>query len=297
MVFFAICITILLLYTACTYDYFEDQTNYIVYVPEVRDKTVDDCRVLIYNESGLLVGDKSVTASTNDPKLNLGLFTFRLPAGNYKVYCYTNIDGISFFGENTHETSAFSLPVHDTEENYLQPPDIFYDKLEHTIQSPVIQHADTASIKRYVGRITVRFKNIPFDLASLSNIELVAEGVASMQYLKHDTLTSHVMKGDVLKHTDDADSYSFSEGILEVDHRYFPSVENTCKTLNFTFIDLDGNAIAFIQVSVTDPDTNLPLRLYRGERIIIEVDRYLVSTIRLVGWDEDIKSGGSTGLW
>lgn len=296
--FITTCITILLLYTACTYDYFEDETNYVVYIPEVRDKTVNDCRVMIYNESGLLVGDRFVGASTNDPKLSLGLFTFRLPKGDYSVYCYANIDGVSFSGESTRETSAFSLPLHDTEGVYRQPSDVFYDKFEHKIENPGIRHSDTTAIERYVGRITVRFKNIPFDMADLSNIELVAEGVASRQYLKHDTLTSHVMRGDdVLKHTDDVSSVSFSEGTLEVDHRYFPSVENSYKKLNFTFTDRGGDIVAIIQVGVTDPQTNLPIRLYSGKRIIIEVDRYLVSTIRLVGWDEDIKSGESIGMW
>jgi hypothetical protein len=288
--------TILLSYTACTYDYFEDETNYIVYVPEVRNKTVNSCRVLIYDKSGLLAGDKSVSSASNDPKLNLGLFTFRLPAGDYKVYCYANIDSISFSGEQSHETSAFSLPVHE-EGTYLQPSDVFYDKLEHTIRNPSIRYADTTAIERYVGRITVRFKNFPFDITNLAHVELLAKGVASKQYLKHDTLTSHVADENVMKHKDYASALSLSSGVLEVDHRYFPSVENCYKTLNFTFTDSEGNTIAAIPVNVTDPDTNTPIRLYRGKRIIIEVDRYLISTIQLVGWDEDIKSGGSIDVW
>jgi hypothetical protein len=297
IVFSITCITILLLYTACTYDYFEDETNYIVYVPEVRNKTVDGCRVMIYDKSGLLVGDKATTVSTSDRKLDQGVFAFRLPVGDYKVYCYANTDGISFSGESALETSAFSLLGNGTAGTYLQPSDVFYDKSEHAVQHPGILCSDTVAIERYVGRITVRFKNFPFDLADLSKIDLVAEGIASRQYLKHDTLTSRIADGDIMIHTDGIGATSLSGGVLEVDHRYFPSVENSNKVLNYTFIGSGGKTIAAIPVVVADPNTNIPIRLYRGKRLIIEVDRYFISTIQLVGWDEDIKSGEDIGMW
>ena len=42
-------VAVLLSLASCTYDYFEDETNYQVFVPEVLNKTVSDCRVLVYN--------------------------------------------------------------------------------------------------------------------------------------------------------------------------------------------------------------------------------------------------------
>ena len=42
-------VIILLLLASCTYDYFKDETNYQVYVPEVVDNKVSDCRVLVYD--------------------------------------------------------------------------------------------------------------------------------------------------------------------------------------------------------------------------------------------------------
>jgi len=297
IVLFTTCITILLSYTACTYDYFEDETNYIVYIPEVKDKTVDGCRVMIYDKSGLLVGDKSTLTSTNDPKLDQGLFTFRLPVGDYKVYCYANINGIPFTDESSHETSAFTLPNHETGEHYVQPSDVFFDILDHTVQHPGIMRSDTTEIERYVGRITVRFKNFPFDLSNLSNIELVAKGVATQQYLKHETVTSCCADGDVMKHTDDLSTVSLSGDVVELDHRYFPSMENGYMTLDFSFLGSGGESIAVMPVRVADPDTNIPYVLGYGQRLFIEVDRYLISNIKLVGWDEEIKNGGDIGIW
>ena len=300
IVLFTTCITILLSYTACTYDYFEDETNYIVYVPEVKEKTIDGCRVMIYDKSGSLVGDKSMLASTNDPKLSQGLFTFRLPAGDYKVYCYANLDSVSFADESSHEVSALKLLSNDTEEHYVQPSDVFFDIFNHTIQHPGVLTSDTTRIERYVGRITVRFKNFPFDLTDLNNVDLSAKGVATTQYLKDDTLTSHPATDVALRHKDDLNSLVISRGdeeIVEIDHRYFPSVEGEVKTLGFDFSDSKGELIARMPVNVVDPDTNIPIPLYHGQRIIIEVDKYLVTAIHLVGWDEDIQTGNDVGVW
>ena len=297
IVFFTACIASIFSYTACTYDYFVDETNYIVYIPEVKDKKVDGCRVMVYDKTGLLVGDKSTSTTTNDTKIEFGLFTFRLPVGDYKVYCYANTDGVAFSDESSYETSALSLLSHETGDSYVQPSDVFFDIREHTVKHPGVLVTDTAEIKRYVGRITVRFKNFPFDVTNLASIDLLAEGVATKQYLKHDTLTTCIGDVDFLKHTDDLSTISLKEGVLEVDHRYFPSIENSYKTLNFSFLNSGGEQIARIPVGVADPDTYTPYRLYYGKRLIIEVDRYLITTIQLVGWNEDIQTGGSVGVW
>ena len=297
IVFFTACMASIFSYTACTYDYFVDETNYIVYIPEIKDKDVDDCRVMVYDKSGLLVGDKSTANMANDTKIPLGLFTFRLPVGDYKVYCYANTGGVAFSDENSHETSAFSMLGNETGDSYLQPSDVHFDILEHTVKHPGVLVTDTAAIERYVGRITVRFKNFPFDVTNLASIDLLAEGIATKQYLKQDTLTTCIADTDVMMHTDDLSTISLKDGVLEVDHRYFPSIENSYKTLNFGFFDSSGEQIARIPVGVADPDTYIPYRLYYGKRLIIEVDRYLITTIQLVGWNEDIQTGGSVGVW
>ena len=92
-------VIIQLLLASCTYDYFKDETNYQVYVPEVVDNKVSDCRVLVYDETGVLVGARYEAAPWKDPRMRAGLFSFRLPPGEYKVYCYTNTDSLSFADE------------------------------------------------------------------------------------------------------------------------------------------------------------------------------------------------------
>lgn len=103
-------VAVLLSLASCTYDYFEDETNYQVFVPEVLNKTVSDCRVLVYNDAGTLVGARYATSPWDkDPRMEAGLFSFRLTPGEYKVYCYTNTDSLTFVDGQHLDASAIAL--------------------------------------------------------------------------------------------------------------------------------------------------------------------------------------------
>lgn len=111
-------VAVLLSLASCTYDYFEDETNYQVFVPEVLNKTVSDCRVLVYNDAGTLVGARYATSPWDkDPRMEAGLFSFRLTPGEYKVYCYTNTDSLTFVDGQHLDASAFILKSSSTGPN------------------------------------------------------------------------------------------------------------------------------------------------------------------------------------
>ena len=69
---------IVLLLDACTYDYFDDETNYQVFVPEILNRTVGNCRVMVYDESGELVSSRYAVAGDDDPRMGAGLFKLYL---------------------------------------------------------------------------------------------------------------------------------------------------------------------------------------------------------------------------
>lgn len=184
-------VAVLLSLASCTYDYFEDETNYQVFVPEVLNKTVSDCRVLVYNDAGTLVGARYATSPWDkDPRMEAGLFSFRLTPGEYKVYCYTNTDSLTFVDGQHLDASAFILKSSSTGPNrYVQPSDILFQKFVPAIVHPGILQTDTAALERYTGRITVRFKKFPGNVSHIKKVQLLAEGAPVMQYLKNDTLT------------------------------------------------------------------------------------------------------------
>ncbi len=262
-------VIILLMFTSCTYDYFKDETNYQVYVPEVVDNKVSDCRVLVYDETGVLAGMRYATAPWKDPRMKTGLFSFRLPPGEYKVYCYTNTDSLTFLGEQHLETSAFMLNSSVSGENhYVHPSEVLFQKFMPVIDHPGILHTDTVELKHYTGRITVRFKNFPGDVSRIKNVQLLAEGASSIQYLKNDTLAERQTQDDHMFHFGELPVQTAS-AYLEVDHCYLPSVEDEFMRLNYTFLDSDGVTVNHLPVEVRDKQTGLPIMLLHGQRIII----------------------------
>ncbi len=285
-------VAVLLSLASCTYDYFEDETNYQVFVPEVLNKTVSDCRVLVYNDAGTLLGARYATSPWDkDPRMEAGLFSFRLTPGEYKVYCYTNTDSLTFVDGQHLDASAFILKSSSTGPNrYVQPSDILFQKFVPAIVHPGILQTDTAALERYTGRITVRFKKFPGNVSHIKKVQLLAEGAPVMQYLKNDTLTGRLTPEDKMFHFGTLPVQEKAD-VLEVDHRFIPSVENEPMRLNYTFLDENGAVINHLPVEVTERETGLPLRLLHGKRIIIEIESYTVIKISVVGWNEDIESG------
>lgn len=292
------CVTALFSIASCTYDYFEDETNYIVVVPEVLDNSIDDCRVMVYDAAGTLVKERYAAYPWNDgARIMRGEFTFRLPAGEYKVYCYTNTGGVTFVDNQNLETSAFTLNEENTNANtYVQPSDMFFQVLNRSIIHPGMMHTDTTEIERYVGRIVVHFKNPPMTATEISNIadvRLKAEGAATKQYLRKETITDRISENDVMSNLG-ALSTPTQADVIEVDHLYFPTVnDGKIMQLDYTFLDAANGEIISIPVVLADEATGTPIQLSYGQKLFIEVDKYAVVKISLVGWNEDIQSGGT----
>lgn len=119
---------------------------------------------------------------------------------------------------------------------------------------------------------------------------MLAEGALVMQYLKNDTLAGRLTPEDKMFHFGTLPVQEKAD-VLEVDHRFIPSVENESMRLNYTFLDENGAVVNHLPVEVTERETGLPLRLLHGKRIIIEIESYTVIKISVVGWNEDIESG------
>lgn len=286
---------VFLSFAACTYDYFEDETNYLVFVPEVLERTVSDCRIMVYDEAGALVGARYAASPWDkDARMNIGQFCFRLPPGAYKVYCYTNTDSLMFVEPESLETSAFKLKESAFGvAGYAQPSEVFFQTLTPKIAQDGYLHTDTLHAERYTGRITVRFKDFPGDVSRIDKVELSAVCAPVIQYLKNDTLTDCLTDNDVMYHLDKLPQQQ-TPGVLEVDHRYLPTVDDG-KTLRliFTFYDASGAVVNRLPVEVSERETRVPLRLLHGKRLIIEVRSYTVVNISVVGWNEDIESGNT----
>jgi len=255
---------------------------------------------MVYDAAGNLVGEKYATHPfTNDERMVRGEFAFRLNPGEHSVYCYTNTDSLSFVDTRSYETSAFHLLSQGADNEYMQPSDMFFHKSKPSIIHPGIINTDTTDLKRYTGRITVRFKNLPIETASVKQVYLRAERVATKQELKLDTLTTRMSKADVFTRLDGEDNFTTpSSRALEIDHRYLPSLDVSdrmdCMVFNFSFRDAQGEEIIELPVEfikAQDPSFT-PLRLLHGQRMILDVNNYLINNITIVEWDKDILDDG-----
>lgn len=295
--FICCCITAIgLLGTACTHDYFDDETNYQVFVPEVLDGTISDCRILVYNSAGALAGERYAAAPFDqNTRFTKGLFGFKLPPGKYAVYCYINTGGVSFSDHKTLSSASFSTlrAEEEPEEHaYMQPDDMFWQKLNPDVPFSSFLKTDTASITRYVGKVTVRFKNFPHPVTDIAQVRLCASDIATVQPLQADTLTS--------RHTDmdcmvALNSLKPLANEFEVQNLYLPSIDGVMMDLRFRFLGNTDQIVAEMPVEVSDKISGQPLRLISGQHMVIEVDGYTIVRVSVIGWNEHIE-GGETDI-
>ncbi|MDR1415605.1 MAG: hypothetical protein LBI96_07325 [Odoribacteraceae bacterium] len=280
------------LLASCTYDYFVDESNYRVYVPEVASGMATNCYVAVYDEKGQLVRIRRTGwPGDSDPRAAAGVFSFHLPPGKYTAYCYANVGDMQMEGAKMLAESFVAMREIDAPPRshaYAQPSEMIFQKLTPEIGATFKQKVDTTTLEKYVGLITVKFKNMPVSMSSVARVQLEATGVATRQFFQLDTLSSRFTDADYL--FDDISMPSgASAAAWEFERRYFPSISGEMTRIGLYFIDAAGDVVCSIPVEVVDVKTGRPLTLLHGQHLVIEVDRYVVVGVSLVGWDEGIK--------
>lgn len=287
---------------SCTYDYFVDETNYTIHVPDtVSYKFDNDYRVLIYNSDRKIV--RSLGAYTQTPKLDKNrLLRFRLAPGRYTVYFYVNTGSLPFVGEEEGsdlDAAAFSLnSVSGTnsggasgEVRYEQPPHIFFDTfISRDIRSGGSIVRDTLkNLREYTGSITVNFTGCPLRTRNrIKNVKLLALHTGIKQLLNKLPLTD----------SPSGSMYDFSplppqeEGdtVIKVCHRFLPSVVGEHMQLEYTFCgnSVDEPILPNIPIPINKSSNDTPdtpfLKLLSGENIIINYVLQTLDTDPPEGW-------------
>ncbi len=86
-----LCLTVLVL-LSCTNDYFVDENNFRLYVPQIQDGSIHNFYVAFHNESGSHVLTREITAPFDkDDMMKQGILRFKLPPGkNYHISCFAD---------------------------------------------------------------------------------------------------------------------------------------------------------------------------------------------------------------
>lgn len=287
-------LSILILIPSCTYDYFEDETNYVVYIPKVdKDKrtdtySIEDLSIFIYND-GLHKEKYSHSPFTENARSMSGNFNFRLYPGPYSVYCFTNVQDTHFQDLNTYSEARFDLQK-STDGTYMEPSAIYVDYMNPTIQFPGPVLTDTALFERkYVGRICVAFKNLTKLSSSLTQsnikkIEIEASGVGVVQYLSalKDSVSTRSARNsatDIMQLSANIFDPEYKDFEFGVQNYYFPSPDLSAEgrggepiVLKISFIGHDDKALTGVFTVAVADRTNKPIILHMNETLVVEVD-------------------------
>lgn len=290
-----ICVAFISLFSSCTYDYFEDEMNYKIYVPEFREKSIKDCSILLWNiDDNSLAGEwYSKTSAPQDALIRDGLFYFRLRPGNYKAHIIANLDSVNIFERTSFQDATFAFDANNQKVR-LAPYPFKNDYVEREIKAIGQQIVDTAHISRYPAQLIVHYhgaglnpslcKSIRMTLKNVSTVHNISVGSPdlSMEEVEHNYEFT-----DLVPFPSDADGAMFSVGGF-----LFPTHPEQVVQLSLSYNDEKGEPILAYNFQLMDSSNpGHPLKFGRGEDVIIDIygsseDGFF---FRVKGWDPDIK--------
>lgn len=107
--------------TSCTYDYFEDENNFRLYIPQVERGEIDNLYIAIYDASGNHLLSRALVAPFDkDDFMKQGILRFKLPYGrNYQIASFANYDENELRQGDSYTNSYFQkLPLEGTTNLY-----------------------------------------------------------------------------------------------------------------------------------------------------------------------------------
>lgn len=313
-----IVLSVCICFGSCTYDYFEDESNYVVYIPkaDVNKRTdtykINDVSILIYNDN-LEKERYSYYPFDDNARTKLGNFNFKLFPGEHSVYCFTNIPEIDFSDIDTYNTSRFSLKQ-DENGYYEEPPVILLESKKPLIRFPGPVVIDTAWFERkYVGQICVAFKNLTnlnsaLTFNNIKKVEILTKGAGVVQYLSEisdsiNTRSSRNTVNDRMRLTSELYENPYKDFDFGFDNYYLPSLipeteggDTEPITLELNFIDQNDKIMNSLFVDLIDRKTNKAMILHMNETLLVTVDGNNIQVLHLddpYDWDPNIQPGGN----
>ena len=166
--------------SSCTYDYFVDENNFYLYVPQIEERTIENFYVAFHDaSSGAHVRTRFVERSQfgADTLLSRGLLRFKLPAGaRLTMTCFADIPaGETVTTAESYANSCVSLPAHEQYGSVFTPTEDFRalsDRVDILpIGHPESQTPHTADMHEglvHKACINVHFKNLPAQVATVA---------------------------------------------------------------------------------------------------------------------------------
>lgn len=207
--FWGLCLTVLA-FGSCTYDYFKDENNFLLYVPQMKEGSIRNFYVAIHAEDGTHIITREINAPFDkDEKMTEGILRFKLPPEkNYSISCFADYTPGSISVGNRHEGTFKTKDLDLSGDNqvdgrnvYLSrssnPRSLFTTATAYPVGHPASQIPFEVNIDRsrlFKGRVILSFIDLP---AEISRIDTYYSGL-STAYHVDGTFRSHA-SSDLIK--------------------------------------------------------------------------------------------------
>ncbi len=307
-----ILLTSLIFFTSCTFDYFEDETNYVVYVPKANvelttdEYQIEDIHIYIYKNETLANLKKASYPFKESSRMRKGNFNFRLFPSTYDVFGFVNTEGFIWSKLASRQEGGFGLP--ESESGEYRYPSSFasfsIEMLHPTIDFPAPLLTDTANFnKRYSGRICVAFEKLTnfnplLTYSNISKIKVTATGTGTYQNMALLTDSINTRSGsytssdkvmmEFIPYENPFEEYEFG-----IDGYFFPSLSDDSPiTLWMDFIDNSGKTLHSFPLTIVET-------LHMNQTIYLGTDGIGTFELDINGpeqWDPEIVGGDDGGM-
>jgi hypothetical protein len=323
----ALCATLGVVVGSCTYDYFEDETNFRLYVPQIESGEISKFYVAFHRidgGGGTHVVTREFTAPFNDNEsIRQGILKFKLPPGQYDISTFADYsDGVMSVGQDLASSTKGATRYDQGRAgadvftmNNTQPRALFLrDTQVFPLGNPATINAVTADIDdecRFKAKVSCTFSNMP---AFIASAVVSYNGVATR--FDFDGVFRRYSPTDVVRidnpmvranPTDDVVITSYIYPSVDVSHQPGDAtrVDNgEAVELDIDFFDADGAGVGSASFRTSDLATldpgSLPQRngvtitdklvIYPRDEVNFRFREWLVVGIDLVGWG-DINEG------
>lgn len=177
-------------FTSCTYDYFLDENNFKLYVPQIKGGEISVLYVAIHDKAtGRHVLTREIKAPFDtDENTQQGILRFKIPYGEYYVSCFADYPTPSAAPERVEHDNSYISAERTAIANQYRPGLGDTRMLISTATALPIGHPDAAipllldmnDSTKFRGIVTVRFKSLPNIAGKIPDkIEIVYKGNAT----------------------------------------------------------------------------------------------------------------------
>lgn len=249
---------------SCTKDYFLDETNFRLYVPQIKNNQITNFYVAFHDENGNHAFTREVEAPFDkDDMMKNGILRFKIAPGKYNISCFADYNAGSItksspvYNESSISYNHYSQFVGQTDFYDSRTPDtraFFGQVTALPIGHPGCKDSvemDMNEEKRFMGNVGTKFIDLP---DYVTRIDILYSGLATK--LNFGGFLTRFSRNDIIYTSFNTAGYK-SGNTVDYRDRVYPSSEITL-----------GN-VSPNRGGPDDPkELSLEVRFYSGEQIV-----------------------------